>query len=137
MTRKGKHPVDDAAATVVTRVVASPAALDRVLDAAGRAHLRLAHDEALVFDDAPLELDDEWAIVERDTSWVMTELPHAEAADFFAAHASWPPPTEASPSAQGKLAGIAVKTRWTADRMIILHPAAYSEDFELRTGVRA
>ncbi|MFT5201015.1 MAG: hypothetical protein ACI9C1_000380 [Candidatus Aldehydirespiratoraceae bacterium] len=117
----------------IRRVVATSAAID-ALSARGVTVLRSAVDEALVIDaDAgELKLDDPWAIVQEDTSWVAFAYDHETAARLFPRVASWEPPSSAQPFAQGMAVGLPVKAWWRDSNMVILCPACFEHDLRQR-----
>jgi hypothetical protein len=117
----------------IRRVVATSAAID-ALSTHGVTVLRTAADEALVIDaDAgEFKLDDPWAIVQEDTSWVAFAYDHETTARLFPRIASWEPPSAAQPFAQGMAVGLPVKAWWREEDMVIFGPACFEHDLRHR-----
>lgn len=119
----------------VTRVVASPDALDDLDPAVGLV-VRTAPDEVLVVGDGPdaptVVVGDDHAIVIEDTGWCGRWLSAAEAERFLAAECAWPRPTARPAMAQGMVAGLAVKLWLETDRTLLVVAHVSAEDLEAR-----
>jgi hypothetical protein len=115
------------------RVVADPAALDRVswrgdLDVTV---LRLAPDEALAIGARSVEIDDAHAIVEEEAGFVGVWLTAEEFEVFVLPHIEWPLPAddERPAVAQGSIAGVPSKL-WlrTTGGALLVTQAAYADE---------
>jgi len=115
------------------RVVADPAALDRVswrgdLDVTV---LRLAPDEALAIGARSVEIDDPHAIVEEEAGFVGVWLTAEEFEVSVLPHIEWPLPAddERPAVAQGSIAGVPSKL-WlrTTGGALLVTQAAYADE---------
>ena len=115
------------------RVVADPAALDRVswrgdLDVTV---LRLAPDEALAIGARSVEIDDAHAIVEEEAGFVGVWLTAEEFEASVLPHIEWPLPAddERPAVAQGAIAGVPAKL-WlrTTGGALLVTQAAYADE---------
>jgi hypothetical protein len=115
------------------RVVADPAALDRVswrgdLDVTV---LRLAPDEALAIGARSVEIDDAHAIVEEETGFVGVWLTAEEFEASVLPRIEWPLPAddERPAVAQGSIAGVPSKL-WlrTTGGALLVTQAAYADE---------
>jgi hypothetical protein len=115
------------------RVVADPAALDRVswrgdLDVTV---LRLAPDEALAIGARSVEIDDAHAIVEEEAGFVGVWLTAEEFEAAVLPHIEWPLPAddERPAVAQGSIAGVPAKL-WlrTTGGALLVTQAAYANE---------
>ena len=115
------------------RVVADPAALDRVswrgdLDVTV---LRLAPDEAFAIGARSVEIDDPDAIVEEEGGFVGAWLTAEEFASWVLPHIEWPLPAddERPTVAQGSIAGVPAKLwlRATGGALLVAQ-AAYADE---------
>jgi len=117
----------------VTRIVATPAAIDAVTWPAGVVRLRLAPDELLVTGDhRTLVLADPHAIVEPDGGWYGAWIPEAEAAVILGRTCPWAVPAARPVFAQGAVADLPVKLWLETDRVLVLTPAPYAADLAER-----
>lgn len=116
-----------------TRVVATPAVLDAVRWPEDAILMRIAPDEAIIFE-CSLELlaDDPDAIVERENGFVGVWLSAERAQEFLERACTWETPRERPVFAQGAVAGIATKLWFESDRVLFMVPAPYGADFEER-----
>jgi hypothetical protein len=115
------------------RVVADPAALDRVswrgdLDVTV---VRLAPDEALAIGARSVEIDDEHAIVVEEAGFVGAWLTAEEFEASVLPHIEWPLPAddERPAVAQGSIAGVPAKL-WlrTTGGALLVTQAAYADE---------
>jgi hypothetical protein len=113
------------------RVVADPAALDRVswrgdLDVTV---VRLAPDEALAIGARSVEIDDPDAIVVEETGFVGVWLTAEEFEASVLRHIEWPLPQERPTVAQGSIAGVPSKLwlRATGGALLVTQ-AAYADE---------
>jgi hypothetical protein len=121
------------------RVVADPAALDRVswrgdLDVTV---LRLAPDEALAIGARSVEIDDAHAIVEEEAGFVGVWLTAEEFEASVLPRIEWPLPAddERPAVAQGSIAGVPAKL-WlrTTGGALLVTQAAYANELAGRLG---
>jgi hypothetical protein len=117
----------------ITRVVATPSALDGIAWATGAIGMRIAPDEVLVVSGPVPNLGgDPHAIVEPDTGFCAMWLPMAEAREWLVRACEWELPSHSPAFAQGSVAGLPVKLWFEAERVLFLVPAPYAHDFEER-----
>lgn len=115
------------------RVVASPAALDGCRWPSETTVLRLAADEALALTDRPAtDLDDPYAIVERETGFAVARLDWAEAARILEHECRWEPPRRRPALAQGAVAEIPVHLWLEQDRVLLVTRSAFAAELEER-----
>ena len=119
------------------RVVARPEALDRAVwrdegpgpDEFEPLVLRLAPDDAYAIGATDVEIDDEHAIVERETGYLALMFPADEFADAVIPHLEWPAPRERPALAQGAIAGVPAKLYIdSTGAAIVLVMASYVDD---------
>ncbi len=116
-----------------TRIVAVPAALDRLALGPSELGFRLAPDELLLVpSNAHVAIDDPHAIVELDTGFAGAWVAIDEALSFLERACSWPIPTARPAFAQGAVAGLPVKLWLETDRVLFVVPAPFAADFEAR-----
>jgi hypothetical protein len=113
------------------RVVADPAALDRVswrgdLDVTV---LRLAPDEALAIGARSVEIDDAHAIVEEEAGFVGVWLTAEQFEASVLPRIEWPLPEERPTVARGSIAGVPSKL-WlrTTGGALLVTQAAYADE---------
>ena len=113
------------------RVVADPAALDRVswrgdLDVTV---LRVAPDEAFAIGARSVEIDDTYAIVEEEAGFVGAWLTAQEFEASILPRIEWPLPEERPSIAQGSIAGVPSKL-WlrTTGGALLVTQAAYADE---------
>jgi len=113
------------------RVVADPAALDRVswrgdLDVTV---LRVAPDEAFAIGARSVEIDDTYAIVEEEAGFVGAWLTAEEFEASVLPRIEWPLPEERPSVAQGSIAGVPSKL-WlrTTGGALLVTQAAYADE---------
>ncbi|MEZ4868887.1 MAG: glycine cleavage T C-terminal barrel domain-containing protein [Caldilineaceae bacterium] len=117
----------------VTRIVATPAALEGAQWPEGALALRTAPDEVLVT--APVAADavaDPYAILVSDTGFAGMWLPMDAALAFLARECAWALPTARPAFAQGAIADLPVKCWFEQERVLFLVPAPYASDLEER-----
>jgi len=89
------------------RVVATPATIDAVALPAGATILRIASDDAIVTGVATLTLDDPYAIIEPEFTFMQWQLSNDEFAGIVH-HIEWPLP-EPGALGQGLIAAVPAK----------------------------
>ena len=112
------------------RVVATPAAIDAMSLPVGAAVLRIAPDDAIVTGVADVALDDTFAIVEPEFTFVQWQL----TADEFAGvvhHIEWPLP-EPGALGQGLIAGVPAKIVITEDYVQLIVSAGLVHELMAR-----
>jgi len=114
------------------RVVASPSAIEAAAFAEGALVFRIAPDDVLVFGDGPIEIPDEFAIVEPDNGWSALGVTEAQAEDILARHASWKAPDDRPILLQGMVAGLAAKVYLDGPRSKIIVAAPFAAELEDR-----
>jgi len=116
-----------------TRIVATPAALDRAAWPATALVLRLAADEIFVSAPVAAELiDDPHAIVVPDGGFAGLWLPTAAALDFLERACEWEVPSSRPAFAQGMVAGLPMKLWLETDHVLLIVPAPYATDLQER-----
>lgn len=125
--------VEPEPATAGTRIVAAPGALDRARWPDGSIVVRLAPDEVLLLDADPPALEDERAIVTRDSSWFGVTVPPEDLGNLRH-RVSWRVPDSAG-FAQGSLGGVPVRLVVHADGSGLLLTSRTFEE-ELRERLR-
>jgi hypothetical protein len=108
------------------RVVARPAALDSVAPGADGLVLRIAPDDAIVTGTAPLTVDDPFAIVEPEYTFVLWKLTPAEFAGIRR-HIEWPLPTSGQ-LGQGLIAGVPAKILIASDHVLLVVSAGLAHE---------
>jgi hypothetical protein len=100
------------------RVVAEPAALDAAVVPNGATMLRIAPDDAVVTGAATLTVDDPFAIIEPEYTFVQWRLTPAEFVGITH-HIDWPTPA-AGQLGQGLIAGVPAKILITSDHVLLI-----------------
>jgi len=116
-----------------TRIVATPAALDRAIWPAGVLVLRLAPDEVLVT--APVDgaaVADPHAIIVSEGGFVGVWVAAEEARALLEHHCEWEPPASRPAFAQGMVAGLPMKLWFEERRVLFLTPAPYAHELVKR-----
>ena len=117
-----------------TRIVADPAALDRIEAPGGGRLVRLAPDDLLVF--PPLQqvdVADRHAITELETGFSAARFDHSEL-DRLQAVSAWEFPRRRPAFAQGHLAGVPVKMLFDEGGVRVLVPTVLAHHLEERLG---
>ncbi len=115
------------------RVVAAPAALDKVVWPQGAVVMRTAPDEVLALSDAVPDIThDPHAMIEPEEGFAALWLPAPEALDLLARKCCWELPDSRPAFAQGAVAGIPAKLWFDHGRILFLTPAPYAADLEAR-----
>jgi hypothetical protein len=119
---------------VGTRVVAAPASLDACVAALPPTMdaLRFATDEVLLVGKGQIELDDEYAIVEREVGFSYFRFTPPQFAQLVTHRLEWTLPTARPALAQGRLMAIPVKIWLTADRVMLICPTAFVHELQDR-----
>lgn len=118
-----------------TRIVATPVALDAATWPAASLALRIAPDEVFVTGTVAAEVvADPDAIVVADAGFAGTWLEMAQGLDFLERHCEWRLPEQRPAFAQGMVAGLPMKLWFEPERVLLLVPAPYSTDLEVRMG---
>ena len=112
------------------RVVASPAAIDEATLPTGATMLRIAPDDALVAGAATLTIDDPFAIVEPEYTFVHWRLRPAEF-DTLRHHIEWPVPAVGQ-LGQGLIAGVPAKIMITRDDVLLIVSAGLAHELSER-----
>lgn len=112
------------------RVVARPAAIDAVELPDGATMLRIAPDDAIVADAATLTLDDPFAIIEPEYTFVHWRLTPEEFGDVTD-HIEWPLPV-AGELGQGLIAGVPAKIRIASDHVLLIVSAGLAHELAER-----
>jgi hypothetical protein len=112
------------------RVVAKPAAIDYILPPDGAMMLRIAPDDAIVTGAATLIVDDDFAIVEPEYSFVHWRLTPAEF-EAVTHHIEWALPP-AGRLGQGLIAGVPAKIMITADDVLLVVSAGLAHELSER-----
>lgn len=113
-----------------TRIVASPAALDKAVWPVAALVLRVASDEALIT--PPIEgltLDDPYAIIVPDGGFAAGWVAAEEALAFLERACEWELPSQRPALAQGAVAGVPVKLWLEEERVLFVVPGPYVHDF--------
>ncbi len=100
------------------RVVAKPSALDALTPSGAGMLLRIAPDDAIVTGTATITVDDPFAIVEPEYTFVHWRLTPAEFAGI-SRHIEWPLPTPGQ-LGQGLIAGVPAKVLITTDDVLLV-----------------
>ena len=116
-----------------TRIVASPAALDKLAWPADALVLRVAADEVLVTPTVDgLSLDDPHAIIVPEGAFAAGWVAAEEALAFLERACEWELPGQRPAFAQGSVAGVPVKLWLETERVLFVVPSPYVHDFEER-----
>jgi hypothetical protein len=118
----------------MTRIVATPAALDGTKWTDDALALRIAPDELLLTNTTGREIKnaDRHAIVTNDNGFCGAWVRAGEALEFLQQTCEWELPHERPAFAQGAVAGLPVKLWLENERVLFLVPAAYAADLEER-----
>ena len=119
------------------RIVARPAALDRLSDLRDCILMRLAADELLIIGDAPevaerVFSDDPHAIVVDETGFAGVWRTAEAALEFLAQTCEWEVPKARPAFAQGMVAGLPVKLWLESDRVLFVTAAPFAADLAER-----
>jgi hypothetical protein len=119
---------------VGTRVVAKPASLNACIAALPPTMdaLRFASDEVLLVGKGQIELDDEFAIIEREVGFSYFRFSPAQFAQMVAHRLEWSLPAERPALAQGRLMAVPVKIWLTTDRVMLICPTAFVHELQER-----
>lgn len=117
-----------------TRIVATPAALDKAAWPPNTFPLRTAPDEILLLNvSAPISLPaDEHAIIQPEGSYMGLWLSMNEALAFLERTCAWELPAVRPTLAQGAVANVPVKLWLEPERVLFIVQAPFAEDFETR-----
>ena len=113
------------------RVVAKPAALDALTPGIGTPSepgvmLRIAPDDAIVTGTTTVTVDDPYAIVEPEYTFVQWRLAPAEFAEI-SRHIEWPLPPD-SRLGQGLIAGVPAKILIASDHVLLIVSAGLAHE---------
>ena len=108
------------------RVVAKPAAIDAVVMPDGATMLRIAPDDALVAGAATLTIDDPFAIIEPEYTFVHWRLRPAEF-ESVKHHIEWPIP-DMGRLGQGLIAGVPAKIVITREDVLLIVSAGLAHE---------
>lgn len=108
------------------RVVAKPTAIDALTAPDGAVLLRVAPDDAIVTNAATLTVDDPFAIVEPEYTFVHWRLTPTEF-ESVVRHIEWPLPA-AGQLGQGLIAGVPAKIRIGADDVLLVVSASLADE---------
>jgi hypothetical protein len=112
------------------RVVAKREALDATRLPDGATMLRIAPDDAVVTGAATLTIDDPFAIIEPEYTFVQWTLTPAEFANITH-HIEWPPPTSGQ-LGQGLIAGVPAKILIASDHVLMIVSAGLAHELAER-----
>jgi hypothetical protein len=112
------------------RVVAKPAAIDAILMPADGLMLRIAPDDAIVVGAVALTVDDRFAIVEPEYTFVQWRLTPAEFAPVVD-RIEWPLPTTGQ-LGQGLIAGVPAKIVIGANDVLLVVSAGLAHELAQR-----
>ncbi len=112
------------------RVVATREALDAVRLPDGATMLRIAPDDAIVTGAATVTIDDRFAIIEPEYTFVQWRLTPAEFANITH-HIEWTPPA-AGRLGQGLIAGVPAKILIAADHVLLVVSAGLAHELSER-----
>ncbi len=117
-----------------TRVVALPAAIDACVSALPptMSALRFAPDEVFLFGKGQIELDDEYAIVEREVGFSAFRFSPPQFEHLVAHRIEWTLPTSRPALAQGRLLAVPVKIWLTDEQVLVLCPTAFVHELQER-----
>jgi hypothetical protein len=108
------------------RVVAKPSAVDAIEVPDGAAMLRIAPDDAIVTDVATLAIDDPFAIIEPEYTFVHWRLTRAEF-EGITHHIEWPLPAVGQ-LGQGLIAGVPAKIVIASDHVLLVVSAGLAHE---------
>jgi hypothetical protein len=108
------------------RVVAKPNAIDSMSLPAGATMLRIATDDAIVTDAATLTVDDPFAIIEPEYTFVHWRLTPEELTGVTH-HIEWPLP-DAGELGQGLVAGVPAKIMIKPDHALLIVSAGLAHE---------
>lgn len=114
------------------RVVASPDALDAAIWKQAALVLRFAPDDAFAIGAAGVDISDEDAIVADESGFLGAWMTTEELAEHVLSHIEWPLPEARPGLGQGLIAGVPSKLWLTADRALLVCPAAYAHELAER-----
>jgi hypothetical protein len=117
----------------MTRIVATPRALDAMVRPRDAIVLRVAPDEVLISALVTLDaIGDPHAIVERDTAWhgVWMDVPDAMA--FLERACEWELPYDRPAFAQGAVADLPVKLWIERERVLVVVPSPFASELDER-----
>ena len=112
------------------RVVANSAAIDAAVLPDGATMLRIAPDDAIVAGAATLTIDDPFAIIEPEYTFVYWRLQPAEF-ESVKHHIEWPVP-EMGRLGQGLIAGVPAKIVITPDDVLLIVSAGLAHELSER-----
>ncbi len=117
-----------------TRVVAAPASLDACIAALPPTMdaLRFAPDEVLLVGKGQIELDDEYAIVEREVGFSYFRFAPSQFSQLVAPRLEWTLPMDRPALAQGRLMAVPVKIWLASDRVMVICPTAFAHELQER-----
>ena len=116
-------------------IVATSAALDSLTLPNDVRVLRIAPDEAYLFPQTAVSLDDEWAIVKADSGWAGVWIEMETAVSILVHTCEWELPTERPALAQGLVAGIPSKIWFAESKVLLLVPASLASEMEERVNL--
>ena len=119
------------------RIVASPAALDTARYTGATYVWRIAHDEVLAVGAVHAEVDDRYAIIERETAFMAWELSLAEFHAHVERHIEWTLPAERPALTQGLVAALPLKLWLEHDRVLVISSRGLAHEVIDRLGVPA
>ena len=119
------------------RIVASPAALDTARYTGATYVWRIAIDEVFAVGAVHAEVDDPYAIIERETAFVAWQLSLAEFQHHVARHIEWTLPTERPALAQGLIAALPLKLWLELDHVLVIASSGLAHEVIDRLGVPA
>ncbi|MEN9505528.1 MAG: hypothetical protein RI958_1454 [Actinomycetota bacterium] len=119
------------------RVVSTPEALDAARYTGDVTVLQIAADEVLALDAAHVELDDPYAIIEPESTFVKWTLTYDEFDHHLVRHIEWQLPSARPALAQGLVAGMPVKLWLTDDHVDLIVSNGLVHEAVDRLGVRA
>ncbi len=113
------------------RVVAEPAAIDRVVWPRGTQPVRIAPDDVFGVGATAVEVDDAHAIVEPESMFAGLWIDRLVAAEWVAQTAEWLLPDHDG-VAQGMVAALPIKILIHGDRALVLVPVSLAHELEAR-----
>jgi hypothetical protein len=116
---------------VGVRVVAEPAAIDRITLPAGSRAVRIAPDDLFIVGAEIVTVDDHHAIVEPERMFVGVWLDTGVVNDWVATHADWHLP-HGDRLSQGMVAALPVKILVEGDRALVMAPVSFAAELEER-----
>ncbi|HEY4611045.1 MAG TPA: hypothetical protein VIH06_17650 [Ilumatobacteraceae bacterium] len=112
------------------RVVAAPAAIDAAMLPTGATVLRIATDDVFVTGVSSLTIDDPFAIIEPEFTFVQWQLTTAEFADVVN-HIEWALPARGT-LGQGLIAGVPAKIVISDDHVMLIVSAGLAHELSAR-----